>query len=180
MTARGGRRTDRELAQTRERVETLLLQSLRPAAIHRALTGPDNPSPLTLSVDAVERHCRAVEASWRDRNTDIEATRARLLALAEETMRVASQRSTMNARSNIGVGYFNAFIKAQERVARLSGADAPMRQELTGKGGRPIQVEPIALTDHPAEHLDRLEEARRLHQMAADYEAEIADTMAPS
>ncbi len=90
----------------------------------------------------------------------------------------------MNARSNIGVGYFNAFIKAQERVSRLSGADAPTREEVTGKGGRPIQIEPM---DHPAEHLDRLEEARRLRRMAADYEAEdaateaeIADTMAPS
>ena len=78
----------------------------------------------------------------------------------------------LNARSNIGVGYFNAFLKAQERVARLSGADAPAKQELTGKDGRPIQVWPIPLADHPTEHLDPREEAQRLRQMAADRDAE--------
>ena len=165
-----GRRTDRELAQTRERVETLLLQGLRPAAIHRALTGPDNPSPLTLSVDAVEHHCHAVEASWRDRNTDLEATRARLLALAEETMRVASQRSVLNLRSTIGVGYFNAYMKAQERMAKLSGADAPAKQELSGKDGRPFAL--VAFTDHPAEHLSPSEIAAGYRRLADELEPE--------
>ena len=169
MSSRG-RRPDRELAQTRERVETLLLQGLRPAAIHRALTGPDNPSPLTLSVDAVERHCRAVETGWRERSSDLEGTRARLLALAEETVRIAAQRSVLNARSTIGVGYFNAFLKAQERVARLSGADAPAKQELSGKDGRPFAL--VAFTDHPAEHLSPSEIAAGYRRLADELEPE--------
>ena len=34
----------------------------------------------------------------------------------------------------------------------------------------------VALADHPAEHLDPHEEARRLRQMAADREAEADET----
>ena len=69
----------------------------------------------------------------------------------------------------IGVGYFNAALKAQEQLIRLCGLDAPARTEVSGPGGSPLAV--IALADHPAEHLDPREEARRLRQMAADREA---------
>jgi hypothetical protein len=165
-----GRRSERDLAALRERIETLMLQHLRAPAIHRALTGRENPTPIVISPRQVRGHMRAVERSWGERSTaeTLDADRARAIAATEEATRVAFARSTRNAASNIGVGYFNAGLKAQEQWIRLRGLDAPARTELSGPGGEPLS---FALADHPAEHLDPREEARRLRQLAADREA---------
>jgi len=53
-----GRRSERELAALRERIETLMLQHLRAPAIHRALTGLENPTPITLSAPGARPHAR--------------------------------------------------------------------------------------------------------------------------
>ena len=166
-----GRRSERELAALRERIESLMLQHLRAPAIHRALTGLENPNPITISPHQVRAHMRAIERSWGERSTaeTLDADRARAIAATEEATRVAFARSTRNAASNIGVGYFNAGLKAQEQWIRLRGLDAPTRTEVSGPDGAPLF---LALADHPAEHLDPREEARRLRQMAADREAE--------
>ena len=166
-----GRRSERDLAALRERIETLMLQHIQAPAIHRALTGLENPTPITISLRQVRAHMRAIERSWGERSTaeTLDADRARAIAATEEATRVAFARSTRNAASNIGVGYFNAALKAQEQWIRLRGLDAPTRTEVSGPDGAPLF---LALADHPAEHLDPREEARRLRQMAADREAE--------
>jgi hypothetical protein len=74
----------------------------------------------------------------------------------------------------VGVGYLNAYLKAQEQWVRLRGLDAPTRTELSGPSGSALGVS-VTLADHPAEHLDPREEARRLRQMAADREAEAEE-----
>lgn len=166
-----GRRSERDLAALRERIEALMLQHIQAPAIHRALTGLENPTPITISLRQVRAHMRAIERSWGERSTaeTLDADRARAIAATEEATRVAFARSTRNAASNIGVGYFNAALKAQEQWIRLRGLDAPTRTEVSGPDGAPLF---LALADHPAEHLDPREEARRLRQMAADREAE--------
>jgi hypothetical protein len=165
-----GRRSERDLAALRERIETLMLQHIQAPAIHRALTGPENPTPIVISPRQVRTHMRAVERSWGARSTAemLEADRARAIAATEEAIRVAFARSTRNAASNVGVGYFRAALTAQEQWIRLRGLDAPTRTEVSGPDGAPLF---FALADHPAEHLDPREEARRLRQMAADREA---------
>jgi hypothetical protein len=147
-----------------------MLAGLRSPAIHRALTGAESPNPVTLSERQVRAHMRAIERSWGERASTeaLEADRAKSIAMIEEVGRVALTRSTMHAGSNVGVGYLNAYLKASERYARLRGLDAPVRAEIAGSSGGPIA---IVLADHPAEHLDPREEARRLRQMAADVEA---------
>lgn len=171
-----GRRSERDLAALRERIEALMLQHIQAAGIHRALTGLENPTPITISLRQIRSHMRAIERSWGARSTaeTLEADRARAIAATEEAIRVAFARSTRNTASNVGVGYFNAALKAQEQWIRLRGLDAPARTELSGPDGAPLS---LALADHPAEHLDPREEARRLRQMAADREAEadVAD-----
>ena len=166
-----GRRPERELALLRERIETLMLQHIQAPAIHRTLTGLENPTPIVISLRQIRTHMRAVERSWGARSTveTLEADRARAIAATEEATRVAFARSTRNAASNIGVGYFNAGLKAQEQWISLRGLNAPSRTEVSGPDGAPLF---FALADHPAEHLDPREEARRLRQMAADREAE--------
>jgi hypothetical protein len=168
-----GRRTDAEQTAIRERVEQLMYQNLRSPAIHRALTGPEAPNPIVISERQVRAQMAVVERAWAERASreHLEAEHAKAIAIAEETARAATVRSTLNARSNVGVGYLNAALKAQELVARLRGLYAPSRTELAGPGGTSLAVS-LEVADHPAEHLDPREEARRLRQMAADREAE--------
>jgi hypothetical protein len=171
-----GRRTEAELTAIRERVEQLMLQGLRAPAIHRALTGAESPNPIRVSERQVRAHMAAVERRWEERGSreHLEAEHAKAIAIAEETARTATARSTLNARSNVGVGYMNVALKAQDLVARLRGLYAPSRSELSGPDGIPLAVS-VALADHPADHLNPHEEARRLRQMAADCEAEAAE-----
>jgi hypothetical protein len=166
-----GRRPEREQAALRERIEALMLQGLPASAIHRALTGPESPDPILLSPRQVRAHMRAIERSWAVRSgpETLEQDRAKAAARLEDVMRTALGRSTLNARSNIGIGYMNAFLKAQEQWVRLRGLDAPSRTEVSGPGGMPLGVT-VTLADHPAEHLEPAEEARRLRQLAADVE----------
>jgi hypothetical protein len=172
---RRGRRPASELSAIRVRVEALMLQGLRSPAIRRALTGPECPNPIVVSERGVRDHMRGVERLWRERTSReaIEADRAKAVAYAEESIRVSFARSTLHAGTNVGVGYFNASLKAQERYARLRGLDAPVREELSGPDGLALQV--VVLSDHPADHYSPAEEARRLRQLAADREAEAAD-----
>ena len=168
-----GRRPEDEQAALRERIEQLVLAGLSATAIHRALTGPESPNPIVLSARQVRAHMRAIERSWAARSSreTLEADRAKAAARLEDAMRTALGRSTLNARSNIGVGYLNAYLKAQDQWVRLRGLDAPTRTEVSRPGGAALAVS-VELADHPAEHLDPREEARRLRQMAADREAE--------
>jgi hypothetical protein len=158
-----GRPTDAELAMIRERIESLMLAGYRSPAIHRALTGPEAPKPISISERSVRSHMRAIERGWRERASreQLEAEHAKAIAMAEETVRTAFARSALNARDNVGVGYLNTAVRGQELLVRLRGLDAPVRTEIAGPGGGPVTV--ITLADHPAEHLDRREEARRLH-----------------
>ena len=166
-----GRRSERELAALRERIETLMLQHIQAPAIHRALTGLENPTPITISLRQVRAHMRAIERSWSERSTaeTLEGDWARALATTEEAVRIAFARSTRSSATNVGVGYFNAGLKAQGQWISLRGLNAPSRTEVSGPDGAPLL---FALADHPAEHLDPREEARRLRQMAAYREAE--------
>jgi len=172
-----GRRSDAELAMIRDRIETLMLAGYRSPAIHRALTGPEAPKPIDISERAVRSHARAIERVWRERASreGLEAEHAKAIAIAEETVRTALARSAQNAHDNVGVGYLNTAVRGQELLVRLRGLEAPVRTEIAGPGGGPVRL--IALADHPAEHLDPREEARRLRQMASDAEAE-ADELA--
>lgn len=157
-----GRRPEAELQTLRERIEVLALQGLRPAAIHRALTGPENPAPLVLSERQVRAHVRAVERGWATRASleRLDAERARAVAVADELYRTAMARSTRNANANAGVGYLSVALKAQERIARLVGLDGATRTELTGAAGGPLTVlaiEPLAHgPTNPADERARL------------------------
>lgn len=179
---RRGRRPAAELAMIRGRVELLMLQGLRGPAIHRALTGPESPNPLVVSERQVRSHMAAVARSWVERADaeTIETERAKAVAMVEETMRVSLQRSTMHAGSNMGVGYLNVHVKLLERWAKLRGLDAPQRQELTGRDGSPMQLQTVAMADHPANHLTPQERAAGFRRLAEAEEAEVDDAAVES
>ena len=149
-----------------------MYQNLRSPAIHRALTGPESPNPIVISERQVRAHMAGVERAWADRASrdHLEAEHAKAIAIAEETARTATVRSTLNARTNLGAAYLNTALKAQELVARLRGLYAPSRTELSGPDGASLGVS-VELADHPAEHLDPREEARRLRRWAERLEA---------
>jgi hypothetical protein len=166
-----GRRPEQEQAAIRERVEALMYQNLRSPAIHRALTGPESPNPVAVSERQVRAHMAAVKRGWTERASreHLLEEQAKAIAIAEETARTATVRSTLNARSNLGAAYLNTALKAQELVARLRGLYAPSRTELSGPDGTSLGVS-VELADHPAEHLDPREEARRLRRWAGRLE----------
>lgn len=174
-----GRRTEAEQAAIRERIEQVMFGGLRSPAIHRALTGPEAPNPIVISERQVRAHMAAIEHAWADRASRerLVAEHAKAIAIAEETARTATVRSTLNARSNVRVGYLNASLKAQELVARLRGLYAATQTEISGPAGAPLGLT-VTLADHPAEHLDPAEEARRFRQLATDLEAETASEAA--
>lgn len=154
-----------------------MLQGLRGPAIHRALTGPESPNPIVLSERQVRSHMAAVGRSWVERAdaATTESERAKAVAMVEETIRVTLQRSTMHAGSNMGVGYLNVHVKLLERWAKLRGLDAPQRQELTGRDGSPLQLQPIPMADHPADHLTPKERADGFRRLAEAADAEADD-----
>jgi len=174
-----GRRPEREQALIRERIEQLMYQNLRSPAIHRALTGPEAPNPIAISERQVRSHMAAIRRDWADRASreHLAEEHAKAIAIAEETARTAALRSALNSRSTLGAAYLNTALKAQELVARLRGLYAPSRTELSGPGGATLTVS-VDLPDHPAEHLNPAEEARRFRQLAIDIEAEAASEAA--
>ncbi len=113
-----------------------------PGAARRARsTAPSRvPRAPTRSSSATAR-CAPMWPRWSDagrsgrRRASLDAERGRAIALAEEAVRTAMRGSALNARSNVGVGYLNAALKAPEQVARLRGLYAPSRTELSGPGG---------------------------------------------
>jgi hypothetical protein len=167
-----GRRPEREQAALRERIEALMLQGLPATAIHRALTGPESPDPILLSARQIRAHKGAIERAWAARSGPdmLEQDRAKAAARLEDVMRTALGRSTLNARSNIGVGYLNAYLKAQEQWVRLRGLDAPTRTEISGPGGASMALS-VELADHPADHLNPADEAARLRRWAERLES---------
>lgn len=180
-TVRRGRRPSAELVALRGRIEALMLGGLRSPAIHRALTGLDNPSPAAVSQRGIRGHMRAIERSWRERASadSLEQDRAAELAKLDDVMRAALTRSTMHAGSNLGVGYLNVYLKANERFARMRGLDAPVRQELSGPGGGPIELSAIRpLRSGPtnlADELERLDLRRAELEMAIGFATDNAD-----
>jgi hypothetical protein len=176
-----GRRPEREQALIRERIEQLMYQNLRSPAIHRALTGPEAPKPVAISERQVRSHMAAIRRDWADRASGehLAEEHAKAIAIAEETARTATLRSALNSRSNLGAAYMNTALKAQDLVARLRGLYAPSRTELSGPDGAALGLS-VALSDHPAEHLDPLEEARRLRRWAERLETPDADPISES
>lgn len=153
-----GRPTNADIEAVRERIETLYLNGMRSTAIVSALAAPENTRPIVLSRKAVDMHLKAIKAKWATAAgpDSVEAHRQELIALASERERQASRMAQRYSDSNLGVGYLNASLKAQERRAKLLGLDIT-RTELTGRNGGPIEVEPNWDDDlEPAERARRL------------------------
>lgn len=165
-----GRPKDEDLAALRERIESLYLGGLGVAGIVRALAAPENATPIQITDRAVRGHlawCRrkwAKEAGAESR----EDHRAEMVAAARDRERQAARLAARYSDSNLGVGYLNVALKAQERRARLLGLDFT-RHEVTGKDGAPIAVEPAWAEGLPLE-----ERLRRAKLAAEELEMRVA------
>lgn len=174
-----GRRPDAELAEIRTRVELLMHQGLRSPAIQRALSGAENPAPVAVSERQVRNHMKAVRRAWLadSMSRTIDEARAAAIAGIEDMKRVALQRSALNTHTNAGVGYLNLALRAADQLAKIAGLYAPLRTELSGPAGQPLE---LLVSDHPADHLGPAELATRWRQLALDAEAEAAEEPADS
>lgn len=169
---KGGRPKEEDLIALRERIETLSLNGLSAWAIARALAAPENTTPISLSVRTVNDHLSIIRKGWLKRAAggELDGERARLVALAVERERTAIRAANRNADTQVGVGYMNVALKAQERLAKLLGLDV-MRTELTGRGGGPVVIAPEPTWD---QDLPPLEQARRLRLEADALEQAVA------
>lgn len=73
-----------------------------------------------------------------------------------EIIRAAWQSySAVDDRSLNKSGHLNAAIRAQERIDKIDGNEAPTQQEHTGKNGGPIEHEVVDARDELRERLSR-------------------------
>ena len=135
-----GRRPRHEELAILERVESLLVTGQRVAQIRRALANDAN-MPVTVSDRQVERYIAQVRADWERRSTEetVAQARSERIAAMREHIRVLNVRAARYAGSNLGAAYYNSLLRAEERLAKLLGADAALRVEHSGAGGGPIK-----------------------------------------
>jgi hypothetical protein len=158
MAARGRKPFEDEL-RLRERIESLYLSGLRPAAIRDALASAQNPVPIELSLRQVQSYVAQMRRSWVASldPAQREAEWAELVAAGKDIIRVAAASSARYRDDDLGVGYLNTELKAIERVAKLLGLGA------AGLGERArvpaTEVSPIAA-------LPPAEQAASLHRLA--------------
>lgn len=91
--------------------------------------------------------------AWRDVNQALENSRKNLALTVEEyrqkqlieinmlRVQAHAMRQAENATEKVRFGAMDRLIKLMEREARLVGFDAPVRSEVTGAGGKPIQID---------------------------------------
>lgn len=132
-------------AHRREAVAALRLRKLSARKIVIALQKM-NPPVLKPNGTAYQRttilgDIRALEDEWKaNASRDTATHMARLLAETQEVYAAAWVK-----------GDLNIVLKAIERQSKMLGVDAPVRREISGPGGAPIQV--AQMTEEDAQEL---------------------------
>jgi hypothetical protein len=148
---RGGGTTRAEVLRRTVHVEKLLLRGLDYLAV---------AEQLGLHKRVVQRYIGRIREDWAARYDNVELRHELIAKALDIDAQAAVAIASLPAAATVRVGYFNTRLKAQERVARLVGAEVPVRTELSGPAGGPLAVEearPISLDEIEA----RLAVARR-------------------
>ena len=157
--ARPGRKPFEEELRLRERIESLYLSGLRPAAIRDALASAQNLTPIELSLRQVQSYVARMRREWVASldPAQREAEWAELVAAGRDVIRVAAASSARYRDDDLGVGYLNSEIKGIALLAKLLGFGSATRG---GRAASPeADISPIAT-------LPRAEQAASLHHLA--------------
>jgi hypothetical protein len=173
-----GRKPQAQIDALREQITQLLLNGVPTAQISKATD---------LSVHTVREHIRAIRKKWAEDQPDQILTRAELVQRARMIGQQAAVGASKARGSAMEIQYLKIQIEILDKVAKLTGAYAPVRQEVSGVDGGAIE---ISKTPHEIDTLTsgelsgrlaiwsrQLEEASKI----AEHEAEakqIEDTSA--
>lgn len=124
-----------------------------------------------LEPDTVRKRITKIRKEWAEEGLTGTETREELIARANNIALLASAGySRFKERSASGEA---TFLKLQleviDRIAKLAGAYAPEKTEITGRAGGPIE---IVASDHPIDKMSATDLAQRMRNWAEALEEE--------
>ena len=156
------RQTALLIAQRRRRVLTLYLTGLD----GKTFCMEEIADELSVSVSTIHADIKAVEKSWRDENlaardeyVKCELTKLALLEYhAVESLSVATTLEDKDGATVVlsaadPAAYQRSMISIFKRRSALLGLDAPIRHELTGEAGAPLDMRVRGMSDADLEHV---------------------------
>ena len=143
----------------RDRIRSLLLAGMNPGAIAKQVD---------LAEDTVRRHLTVIRQEWKEQGLDVSGTRLELIAKANSISQQAAIEAAKARGTSAAVAALKLQLEVVDRIAKLTGAYAPERAEISGPGGGAIQV---MQTDHEIDHLAPAQVAARLRTWAEDIES---------
>lgn len=138
---RGGGTPREEVRRRSVSIEKLLLRGLAYDAI---------AEQLGLHKRVVQRYIGQIRRDWSTRQEAAELRRELIAKAMDIDAQAAIAIAGLPSESTVRVGYLNSRLRAQERVARLIGADAAVRSEVSGPSGGPIvlaEERPLSLDE---------------------------------
>lgn len=145
-----GRKPQAQIDALREQITQLLLNGVPTAQISKATD---------LSVHTVREHIRTIRKKWAEDQPDQILTRAELVQRARLIGQQAAIGASKARGSAMEIQYLKVQIEILDKVAKLTGAYAPVRQEVSGVDGGAIE---ISKTPHEIDTLTASELSGRL------------------
>jgi hypothetical protein len=156
-----GRKPQAQIDALREKITQLLLNGVPTAQIATATD---------LSVHTVREHIRNIRKKWAEDQPDQILTRAELVQRARMIGQQAAIGASKARGSAMEVQYLKIQIEILDKVAKLTGAYAPVRQEVTDADGSAIE---ISRTPHEIDTLTATELSDRLKVWAKELENNV-------
>lgn len=153
-----GRKPQAQIDALREQITQLLLNGVPTAQIAKATD---------LSVHTVREHIRNIRKKWSEDQPDQTLTRAELIQKARMIGQQAAVGASKARGSAMEIQYLKIQIEILDKVAKLTGAYAPVRQEVSGVDGGAIE---ISKTPHEIDNLTAAELSDRLFVWAEQLE----------
>jgi len=154
---RPGRLPKGQAQQVRDRIRALLLAGMHPGAIAKQVD---------LAEDTVRRYLTVIRQEWKDHGVDVSGTRLELIAKANMISQQAAIEVVRARGTSAAVAALKLQLEVVDRIAKLTGAYAPEKSEISGPGGGAIIVQ----TEHEIDTLPPAEVALRLRAWAEDLE----------
>lgn len=157
---RPGRLPQGQVQAVRDRIRSLLLAGLHPSAIAKQVE---------LAEDTVRRHLTVIRQEWKEQGLDVSGTRLELIAKANSISQQAAIEAAKARGTSAAVAALKLQLEVVDRIAKLTGAYAPEKAEISGPGGGAIQV---VQTEHEIDKLPPAQVAARLRAWAEDIESQ--------
>ncbi len=150
-----GKQNALDIAMRREKIEALMLMEFTTGDILELM--PD------MKRRTLERDMEEIRRKWREEGEGLPAREQLREQMVRKARKAENKAWLIEAKSKSyseKLGAIKAALQAQKRQARLLGLDAPIRTEVSGPEGGPIEVR---------EGLDEQERAARVAALLAAF-----------